>query len=135
MASPSNHGSPLIAGLLFASALPFIYDPLSCFVVIYIHCPTAEPLQVPESFAGLTPTHSFRFFCSSLVAFPNSAVWIRYLSSVCPKHLVFIHITVLIITDYTCFLSVFLASQIPTPGDMSSMSLNHQLLCAAPGTQ
>ena len=99
LTQPPDSISPLIAILLFASALPLIYYFLSCIVVIYIHCHTAEPLHIAESFAGLTPTRSLRF-CSGLVAFCDSLVWIRCLSSVCPGHLVFIHFLASIILDY-----------------------------------
>ena len=85
------------------SALPFIYYFLSCIVVIYIHCHTAEPLHIAESFAWLTPTCSLGFG-SGLIVFPDSPVWIRCLSSVCPKRLVFIHIIAFIVLDYKCLL-------------------------------
>lgn len=86
---PPNNGSPPIAIVLFASALPFSYYFLSRIVVIYIHCHTAEPLHVTKPSAWLTPTHSLRF-CSGLLTLLDSPVWIRYFSSVCPPYLLFI---------------------------------------------
>ena len=75
---------------LFASALPLIYYFLSCIAVIYIHSHTAKPLLIAES-CLVAATHFLRF-CSGLIVSPDSAVWLRYPSSVCPKCLVCIHI-------------------------------------------
>ena len=67
---------------------------LSILYCIYIHSHTAKPLLVAESFAWLTATHFLRL-CSGLIVSPDSPVWIRHASSVCPKCLVCIHILAL----------------------------------------
>lgn len=113
---PPNNGLPRIAILLFAFALPLIYYFLSRIVVIYIHCHTAEPLHVTEPFAWLTPTHSLRF-CSGLLISLASPVWIRYFSSVCPTHQLFIIIV------YKCLLVC-----IPTYVDPTSQHQGTRLI-------
>lgn len=93
---------PRIMDLLW---LLLYFLPLLCHLFItfylvlwlFIYIVTAEPLHVTEPFAWLTPTHSLRF-CSGLLTLLDSPVWIRYFSSVCPPHLLFIIIV------YKCLL-------------------------------
>ena len=57
---------------------------------IYILIQPTKPLLIAKS-CLVAATHFLRF-CSGLIVSPDSPIWIRYPSSVCPKCLVCIHI-------------------------------------------
>lgn len=99
--------SPWITDLLW---LPFYFLPLLCHSYLFLsilYCGYLSTLSHSRAFAhgrvlGLADLSSLRLH-SCLFAFPDSPVWIRDLSFVCP---IFIHITAVVIIDYKHLLSI-----------------------------